>query len=317
MFTAVKNRIRNQQGLAAAAAGAFSFALTGILLNLSHRWDPTHSIGVDALFRVFVNLAILFLPWTHLMLAPRSTEPFKRRIAGDLKWDLWLWGFLGGLTLFAFYASIVRIGISEAAFLQCSQGIFIAMLSPKIAKQSVPTLTWMAILGSCLGMALLFRPQEGAEPDLVGRALALFAGLTAGLAYLVLARIGRRVSAIAISFYWSIAGALVIFVLSWVQPMQMPSGWQSFTIIAFAAVIATVGQLLTTLAYQKSPAAQVAAITYLVPVFGLLLEISFLGRSPSLVSWIGAIMIVCCGAFLPFLRPRGGSEIRVAPQDSP
>ena len=67
-------------------------------------------------------------------------------------------------------------------------------------------------------------------------------------------------------------------------------------------IAASAAQIFLTKAYQNAPAAIVTAISYSAPVMSLGLSILFFGEILSTRSFIGCMVILCFGIFLPFLR---------------
>lgn len=309
-------------GLLWGALAALLFAITGLILGALHRYSPEQSVVIDSFARLLINFSVLFLPILHRWFPdPNHGGSPWTRLRGHGGWELWAWGACGGITLLCFYGAIVRIGVTETSLLQGTQGIFIALLAPKLAGQNVSKLAWFGIAGSFVGLILLLEPTKLAsqgESILTGRLLALGSGLSSGVAYVLLARIGKSAGALSISFYWCVAGFLVVALTSLLIPWRWPLNSTIWGIVFLAATAATLGQVLTTLAYRQANAAKVAAITYLTPLFAFAGEAIFFSRELAPLALLGGALIVAFGALMPFLGESSeSSNSAQALQDNP
>ena len=282
------------KGLIYSVIGAMLFAVMGSLVFQAQVLEPKSSVLVGSFIRSVVNLIILAI------LASRVST---MDLWGDRQLALWLRGLFGTLGLMASFISLEAIGLGESSFLRASNGVFVAALSPWLLKQRNGWLTWLAIGGCLVGLALLFQPRfDDVNP--FGRAAGLSAGFFAALAYLMIAKAGRDNSPSSVIFYLCLVATLmhpfVLFFTDAVWPRQLAT----YTLLIGAALVATVAQFMLTKGYQMAPAALAAAVGYLGPVFALILGVLFFGDHPDQRATLGAGIIVFFGASLPFIRLR-------------
>lgn len=255
--------------------------------------DPTLSSVVISFIRVFINWLLLVLP-----------ALFRRDIAslfGDFSVSLWLRGLFGASALMLSFASIARIGPGESAFLGASSGVFVALLSPWVLKQKNSLVAWLAILGSFIGVSLLFKDNNG-NHDLLGRAMALGSGFLAALAYLMVARAGRNNSTQAVVFYFCLVALFLHGGYFALYGYQLPADAKVWGLLMFTGLAGSGAQFTMTRAYQAAPAALVSAVGYLTPVLSLVWGAILFGQIPNQWAISGSALILLFGVLLPFLR---------------
>lgn len=257
------------------------------------RVDPQLPAPVVSFVRIVVNLLILVLP-----------AAFARQtltLFGDRRPSLWLRGLFGSVALMLSFAAIGRIGPGESAFLTASSGVFVALLSPLILGQKNSLSAWLAILGAFAGVSLLFDTQAQVN-DLLGRGMALAAGLLSALAYLMVAKAGRSNSASSVIFYFCLVGILIHFgYFAW-YGWRIPMHGTVWALLLLASAAGSGAQFYMTKAYQAAPAALVSAVGYLAPVLSLVWGVALFGQVPELSALLGSALILFFGVLLPFLR---------------
>lgn len=269
------------------------FSLMNACVFAAKLFDADMSAAMISFVRVLSNLLILVVPaLVHKKL---------KALCGDGRPSLWLRGLFGSAALMLSFAAITRIGPGESAFLAASSGVFVALLGPWVLGQKNSWLAWLAILGSLVGVALLFKP-DGHSSDLLGRAMALSAGFLSALAYLMVARAGRSNSPQSVIFYFCLVAMLLHVVYFANYGFQSPREWEMWGLLLLTGVLGSGAQLCMTRAYQAAPAALVSAVGYLAPVLSMAWGIAFFGQLPGQVALLGSLLIVLFGVILPFLR---------------
>lgn len=245
--------------------------------------------------RILCNLWVLVLP----ALIVGQFRP----LLGDGRASLWMRGLFGALALMLSFSSIASIGPGESAFLTATSGVFVVLLGPLVLKQKNSWLVWLAIMGSFVGVSLLFDFQASGG-YLLGRAMALLSGLLSALAYLMVARAGRSNSPQTVIFYFCLVALLVhLFYFVWVG-YRLPSSLESWGILVLIGLLGSGAQFYMTRAYQRAPAALVSSIAYLTPVLSLVWGIVLFQQIPATNALLGALLILLFGVLLPFLRPK-------------
>lgn len=280
-------------GLLVMMAACLMFSMMNASVYTISRVDSTVSAIVVSFIRVFINWLLLVIP-----------ALFRRDIAGlfgDLSVSLWLRGLFGSAALMLSFCSIARIGPGESAFLGASSSVFVALLSPWVLKQKNSLWTWLAVLGSFVGVSLLFKDNNDHQ-DLLGRAMALSSGFLAALAYLMVAKAGRNNSAQTVVFYFCLVALLLHGGYFALYGYQLPADLRVWGLLIFTGVMGSGAQYAMTRAYQSAPAALVGAVGYLTPVLSLLWGAMLFGQIPNEWAISGSALILLFGVLLPFLR---------------
>ncbi len=276
-------------------ASTLCFALMSTCVALAHARAPELGTALSSFVRSVVNLGVL------LVLARGSVTA----LLGDRRPALWWRGLSGALALITYFAALSRIGAGEAAFLNQTSGAWVAAIAPLTLGERTSPLTWLAVLASAAGTALLGWPRLDAPPgDLAGRALGLVSGLAAAAAYLTIRRASSTNGPAVIVFYFTLLSAVASAVMLLLFPAPLPSDAMAWAYLCGAGLFATGGQLLMTSAYQQGPVATMAAVSAGTPLFTTLLAALVLGQRPDALARVGMGVLVLASVALPFLSLR-------------
>jgi drug/metabolite transporter (DMT)-like permease len=289
-----------------AIAGALLFSGMGVFLFQARALDVDFAASAAGLTRLIANTFFAFLPIAALL---RFTPPVTKAERISTKVALLLWAACGGATLITYNSAILEIGMGQASFLQSSQTIFIALLSPMLARQKVQGWAWLALIGSCLGLGLFQRGSAEAGASALGQLLAIASGFFAALSYLVLARLRQRASAREVTLYWCGGVAIATLLQMPFERGAWPASSEIWALLIFAGILASAGNVLYALAYQKVSAMEISLISYLTPVASLVLDAIFFGILPHFGAWLGAGLIIASSLLLPILEARKRSRM--------
>ncbi len=231
----------------------------------------------------------------------------------------WRWLLAYGLTIsfgqFAFLFTAMKVGMPAgiASLVLQSQVLFTLLFAAVLLREH-----WLAhqpfTLGvSALGLILLATQQGQNGMTLAGFLLTICAAACWGLGNIINRHISHQASLNLLSLVvWSaLIPPLPFFIASyWLEgPTVMVNSllhlqWHSILAVVYLALIATLygyvawGRLLRTY-----PVAQVAPLTLLVPLVGLLCARLFLNEQLTHWQWIG-ILLVLSGLLLNIFWPR-------------
>jgi S-adenosylmethionine uptake transporter len=279
-------------GLLTMLAACLLFSMMNTSVYAIRLVEPGISAIVISFFRVLINWLLLVIP-----------ALIKRDLAalfGDSCLSLWLRGLFGSSALMLSFSAITRIGPGESAFLLASSSVFVALLGPWVLGQKNSFWTWLAVLGSFVGVSLLFK-SNGNPHDIIGRAMALGSGFLAALAFLMVARAGRSNSVQSIVFYFCLVALLLHGGYFAVYGYRLPTDLKVWGLLVFTGLMGSGAQYTMTRAYQAAPAALVGAVGYLAPVLSLLWGIVFFAQIPNEWAVLGSVLILLFGVLLPFL----------------
>lgn len=293
-FPIVTSRISEQQQgylcilLASVAAGT-----AGVPYFAAYRTEPALSLWSGSFVRVLANC--LFVVGS--LLSGRSF----RSLFGNRENGLWVWGILGSLTVTTYFASIVYLGAGMAQLFAMLSVFVITFFRPYFLGQKNGVRIWIALIGSSSGF-LLLHGNHSLPRGAMGITFAISSAVFCGLAYLMAARAGRRNDSIALMTYWCVCALAVHSVLVLQPSIQWPQSFLVWGYLLLAGLLSSIAQFLTTIAYQKAPAAPVAAMGYVAPVIGIGFDWALFGLVLNGKLLAGIFLVLGFGVLLPFLR---------------
>lgn len=252
--------------------------------------------------------------WRSLIALPIAlmwSGGFKRVVPQALPW-LGLRSLLGFGAMFGFYYASEGIGVGELGFVAKLQPVLLAVFAPWVLGRSerVPKQIWGLIALSFFGVGVLMWPKmQGSAGwgDLFSShgSLAICACACSAIAHLCVRRLGAWVSAPSIVLYFqSFVGIVAALVLAGQGRLTMPeSRW--IPILLAVGLTSTAGQLFLTKAYAKAKAARIAAMSYVSPIWGVLIDALCFGVLPGPEIWLGGALIMAGGLGLLRAKQRG------------
>ncbi len=277
------------------------FAVMAIFVGAAHERDPSLSMFAASAWRSAINLIMLII----------VVKGNFQLLFGDRRPALWARGVLGAGSLFTYFAAIALLSAGEAAFLNQTSAVWVAVLAPWVLGEKTPRMVWFAIAGSLIGMALLVHPRE-VDGDGLGRFIGLASGMFAAGAYLSIRAAGRSNPPEAIVFWFTIIGVPLGVFATWATGGQWPRDPIVILHLFGAGISATFAQLLMTQAYRSTRAGVVAAASAAGPLFTTALGAIFLGQIPDPRSRLGMAILAICAILLPLLAERQSTESSTA-----
>jgi S-adenosylmethionine uptake transporter len=272
-------------------AGSGLFAVMATCVSLAHRHDPTLSTAVTSAVRAGVNLLLL------VVLSARD----PRALLGDGRAALWARGVFGGVAMLTYFAALETLSAGEAAFLNQTSAVWVALGAPLLLGERVGGVAWAAVLGSVGGVALLAHPREA---DGFARFLGLFSGLSAAAAYLSIRRAGTTNGPRVVVFYFTLVSTVLAVTVALATGAPLPRDAVTLALLTAAGVSATFAQLLMTEAYRVGRAAPVAAAGAASPLITTLLAWLVLGQVPDVRALAGMGVLCVTGVAMPFYAGR-------------
>ncbi|MCX6116594.1 MAG: DMT family transporter [Proteobacteria bacterium] len=263
---------------------------------------PEVASEVSSFVRVFINL--IFVIVSAFFIRDSSGKNFGLHgLFGDFRPSLWLRGIFGTLSVLTFFFGIKHLGVGEASFLNSSNSIWIALLSPLLLGQKSTMLSWCAVLFGLFGLYLLYQPNFN-DAELTARTVALSSGFFGACAYMMISRAGRSNHPFSMVFYFTFVASIVHVVWFAFSRPRFPTSGLFWMILILAGLVASVAQILMTMAYQKAPAALVSAISFLTPTLSMVLGVVLFRESIGGRAIIGMIVVLFSGLFIPFISVR-------------
>ena len=217
---------------------------------------------------------------------------------------------IGVASLSAWFYAIAHLPLATAMTLNYMSGIWVAAFliggSLMLGQlQQVRRLgpVALAVLAGFAGVVLMLRPTLQ-EDQWFAALIGLLSGLGAAMAYMQVAALGRMGEPESRTvFYFSlgtaVAGAVLMSLIS-IHAWTWPSALWLFPI----GVLAALGQLCMTRAYNSGATLVVANLQYTGIVFAALYGLYLFGDQIPLPGWLGMGLIIASGIAATALRQR-------------
>lgn len=228
-----------------------------------------------------------------LILLAKSGE--KIRIQKGCGTDIFFRCLFGTSGLIANFYAIDKLNIADANMLNKLSPFFAILISIPILKEKPKKIDILAVIIAFFGAMLIVKPT-GSNMQLVPALIGLYGGFGAGTAYVFVRRLGKkgeRTPIIVLCFsVFSTVVTIPFIVMNYVplKPIQL-------LCLVMAGLSATIGQFGITSAYKFAPAKEISVFDYTQVIFAAILGILFLGELPTLLSFIGYVVIIGVAVF--------------------
>jgi drug/metabolite transporter (DMT)-like permease len=258
---------------------ALFFALIGFIIKL--------------LDNVPLMEIVLFRNLPSMIIIPIILIKQKISILGRNRPLLMLRGFLGTIGMIAIFYTYTAMPITESTAIQRLSPFFIIIMSIIFLHEKYSFKKIPFILIAFIGALLVIKP--GFRIDPIPAIIALIAAMLMGSAHIVIRYL--RLSDnywVIINYYAYIAGFTAIISLVWEKNFVMPNTINVILLIILG-LVAFASQICLTLSYRFAPASIVAPYLYIQIIFAAILEITFLGIIPDLLTIAGSVIIIISG----------------------
>lgn len=271
---------------------SFLFAIMGAFAKLASE----HMSSLEVVF--FRNLfGVVLIGYTVYKTHVKSV--------GGRPFLLFFRGFMGFVSLLAYFYNIAHIPMGDAVTFSKTAPIFTAIFAWVFLNEKLSISSWIAIFIGFGGIILIAQPSgvSFSKYDLLG----IFSGIGAALAYTSVRELRNYYDTKVIVLSFTLVGTvgpLLLFILSKYFYMQeldfmmgefvMPSGVVWLYVIGLG-VLGTLSQYYMTKAYGETKAGIVGAVSYSNIVFAILVGILLGDSLPTFITICGIILIVTAG----------------------
>ena len=215
----------------------------------------------------------------------------------------WLQAFRSILLLGATGANVLalrQLQLSETATISFLTPIFVALMAGPLLGERVGAERAIAIAVGFLGVAIATRPGTAAFQPIV---LVAVAGVLCNSGYVLATRKLAGKDGPRTTFAWTQVAGIVALTptLPWVW--RQPATVEAWLVMAVMGMFAAAGHSLLIIAHRFAPAPALTPFTYTQLVWMIVSGVLVFGDWPPAATWVGAALVVACGAFLA-LRER-------------
>jgi drug/metabolite transporter (DMT)-like permease len=248
---------------------------------------------------------------------PMLVALLRFTIAGGLLWSLWrlrrerervtrhelarlaALGFVSLTLYFAFETNgIARTSASEASLIIATIPIFVAVLAALVLGERAGARRWAGIALSFAGVAVLVALGGGGVGGgtVGGDLLVLCAAATAAVYNLMARRLLQSRSALYVTAFQNLFGALFMLPLALVEALlvgvRTPTGSASLGVIYLSLFSSVLAYLLLNYAFRFLEASRVAVFVNLTPVVAIAAAYALLGERFTVGQAAAAVVVV-------------------------
>lgn len=267
------------------------FALIAMMLfscmaAIAKHFADHYSAFQIAFFRFFFALFPLF----PLIVSSGGFEVFKtKRFFGHV-WR----SCVGTASLITYFYSLQHLPLADAVAVSFTNPIFITLLSMVLLKEKVGRNRWIAIVLGFIGVIII------AKPDGLNLNIGVFFGLASSMFYALamisLRTLGGTEKVLTTTAYFTILASLMLAIpaaLSWTAPPFL-----DLMIFILCGLLAGIGQLFLTSAYQNAPPSVISPFNYSSILWAVIIGFIAWGQIPALHVWIGATIVISTGIYI-------------------
>lgn len=188
-----------------------------------------------------------------------------------------------------FFAGLPYIPLGEAVAIAYSETLIVVLLAPFILKERLTLRAAIAALIGFAGVLLVVRPGAG-ESNWLGPVLLLSSALCGALSIIQIKRIRPTDDSRTTVLFFTAVGTVV-------AGSTLAFGWKTPTfdallLMALLGALATVGQILMTVAFRRADAGTLAPFNYTSIVWAALFAYIVWGETIAPLSLAGIALIV-------------------------
>ncbi len=287
-------------GLARIAIAATTWGLIPVFVRLVH---------TNAAVIVFWRVAFAALTVT-LILAFRGRLSAFFKLPSRLKWAIIGMGMLLAVNWMLYLGALQLTKVAVAVLIAYCGPVFVAALSPIVAREPFDRRLVVPLVLALIGVATIVGPRDLALESgthLLGAAMALGSAVTYSLLILNAKRLISGVPSAVYTFgeYIGSLTLLLPFVLLSRGP-SAPVEWGSLMVLGVVMTSAT--GLLFLSGLRQVRADHAAVLTYAEPVSAVIFSAIFLNEPITLLTGIGAGLVVAGGTMVARMEPQQGIE---------
>lgn len=201
---------------------------------------------------------------------------------------------LGFLALILFFAAFTMMPFADVYAISFAAPLAITALSVPMLGEQVGWRRWTAVVVGLGGVIVMVRPGTGVfDPAAL---LALGGTLAYALAMILVRRLSRTDSNVAIVFYFGIFSALLsglTLPFVWRTP-----AWHDLPWLILIGIVGGSAQLILTQAYRLAPPSLLTPFEYVAMIWAVLFGWLFWSELPDAVFYAGAALVVGSGLYL-------------------
>jgi drug/metabolite transporter (DMT)-like permease len=279
------------------AISAFFFSIMGLLVKVAGERLPSQEIVF------FRSLLVLVFAWW--MLRRAGVNPW----GNNKKW-LVVRGFTGFMALSCFYYGVTHLPLADATLIMYSNPVFTALLAAVFLGERLTKVDLLGVVLSLGGVVLIAQPSfifGGAsrlDPFDVGVALA--GAIFAAISYVIVRKLRESEHALVVVFYFPLI-ATPASIPTALPDAIMPTWWELGVLLAIG-IVTHIAQVAMTKGLHLEEAGRATAVSYLQVVFAFVWGMFFFDEFPTVLSVVGAVLIVGSTIAIALYQQRAAND---------
>jgi len=222
-----------------------------------------------------------------------------------LKWHA-VRAVFGCVAVVAFFEGLRHLSMAQSVTLFFGSAFMMTAISAIFLGERVGLHRWSAIVIGFIGVVIVTRPGDAFQ-------LASLLPITASIGYAIFAVMGRWLGktegTFTMVFYYN--AGLTILMASALPFVWAPVGFDVFKGIGVIAALALLGQLTLNHSYRLAPISVVAPYEYTALVWAVIIDYFIFDTMPTLMTMVGASIIVASGIYIVFRESRVREDVLV------
>ncbi|KAJ8597255.1 DUF6-domain-containing protein [Rhizopogon salebrosus TDB-379] len=300
--------IARNAGILLIISAQFFFACMSISVKMLNRLDPP----VHALEVIVVRMGVTFIGCVIYTIVKRIPNPMIG--PKGVRTLLIVRGTSGFIGLCGLYWSLQYLSVADAIVLTFLAPLTTALAGCIFLKESYSIKQGVSAVCSLLGVVLIARPPfvfgspavRFAVPEvtpaerLVGVGACMIGVLGSTGAYTSIRAIGKRAHPMHMMTFYSLLSTIMapLGMIIFKIPVVCPRSWTWTLLLFMIGVFCFVAQTLFTMGLQRETVSRGVTGQYVQALFAVVLEGLFLGVVPSLLSVLGAAIIISSAIYV-------------------
>ena len=269
------------RGLQYMALSAFFFSIMGALVKLVGQRLPSQEI-------VFFR-SLLVLIFAYAMIKRAGVHPW----GNDKKW-LVVRGLTGFAALSCFYYGVTHLPLADATLIMYTNPVFTAVFAAIFLGEALEPIDVVGVVLSLVGVVLIAEPSfifgGASRLEPLSVAIALGGAVFSAISYVIVRKLRRSEHALVVVFYFPLIATPASI------PTALPDAivptWTELLILLAIGIVTHIAQVAMTKGLHLEKAGRATAVSYLQVVFAFLLGMLFFEEYPTVLSVVGAVLIV-------------------------
>jgi drug/metabolite transporter (DMT)-like permease len=265
-------------------AGVAAFAGMDTLLKVFSQHYPPVEV---ATLRGVASLPFLLLP---SLVTGRVRALIPGRLGMHLLRGALMIGVVGG-----FIYAVRVLSLADAYSIFLAAPLIVTALSVPLLHESVGWRNWLVIVVGLLGVVAMLRPSASSLITW-GALAALLSATCYALSTIALRALAHDEATTTVAF-WTL-GIMTVCTAVISVPAWVPLRNQDWPLLAAMGVFGAIGQSLFTEAFRAAPPAVIAPFEYTALLWGMAIDWTVWGVSPSARVLLGGGIVIASGLYL-------------------